>query len=143
MSSSWAPTGSRAPSLLEDPRIPSGLWCAAASPARCSGSPLTLPQAKRYNLTNTYSNYSSILTYDHHGYRDYSDLLDEWEDKYTTVESDAGDILTQNLLDESMRTAFSLAEWTPQTDMLRQAVDWWDWGKCCLAAYDLGHDHPC
>ena len=80
--------------------------------------------AKKYGLNNTYSNYSSILTYDQHGYTDYSDLLDTLgEDAWTIAEEDAGYILTEGLVDNSVRTAFSLADWFPDTAK-KQAVEW-------------------
>ncbi|KAL9058816.1 MAG: hypothetical protein Q9162_001540 [Coniocarpon cinnabarinum] len=83
--------------------------------------------AKRYNLTNTYSNYSDILTYNETGFTDYAYLFDEYEDAYSIVEQDAGTILSENLLDQNAATAFTLAGWQPRRDMARQAVDWWQW----------------
>ncbi|KAJ9205644.1 hypothetical protein DTO021D3_2250 [Paecilomyces variotii] len=85
--------------------------------------------AKKYNLTNTYSDYSSILTYNKDGYSNYSDLIDDYENgPYSEIEYGAGIILTENLLDQSFRAASSLAGWKPQTPE-EQAVEWWeiDW----------------
>jgi polyamine oxidase len=79
------------------------------------------------NVTNTYSNYSSILTYDETGYVDYSELLDDYEDSYSTFEQDAGYILTENLLDVSARAGLTLSGWTPGNDKHAEAVDWWEW----------------
>jgi polyamine oxidase len=42
--------------------------------------------AKKYNLTNTFSDYSSILTYDETGAVNYTYLLDDYEDSYSTRE---------------------------------------------------------
>jgi len=85
--------------------------------------------AKKYNLTNTYSDYSSILTYDQNGAINYTDLLDDYENSYSILEQDAGTILTQNLQDRSMRVGLSLADWKPKKNMLQQAAEWWefDW----------------
>lgn len=86
--------------------------------------------AKKYNLTNTYSDYSSILTYDETGPVDYTTLLDEtYEDAYAIVEQDAGVILSQNLQDRTYRVGLSLANWKPKKNMQQQAVEWWefDW----------------
>ncbi|KAG9245157.1 putative flavin-containing polyamine oxidase [Calycina marina] len=86
--------------------------------------------AKKYKLTNTYSDYDSIITYDETGPVNYTDLLNvDFEDAYATVEQDAGYLLTENLHDRSYRTALSLAGWKPKKDMLKQAVEWWefDW----------------
>lgn len=82
---------------------------------------------KKYNLTNTYSNYSSILTYDETGYTDYVDLLDQWDDMYDVAEDDSGVNLTNNLQDYDARTGFRLADWKPKKDMHAQAVEWWSW----------------
>ena len=56
-------------------------------------------------------------------------LLDDFEDAYATLEQDAGDILTQNLQDRSVRSGLSLAGWKPGKDSAAQAVEWWefDW----------------
>lgn len=92
---------------------------------------LTHQKVKRYNVTNTYSNYSSILTYDQTGFDDYSQLLADFEDSYSTLEQDAGYILTDNLQDRSTRSGLTLAGWTPRMNMAAQAVDWWEWGMSC------------
>ncbi|KAF2090381.1 polyamine oxidase-like protein [Saccharata proteae CBS 121410] len=83
--------------------------------------------AKKWNVTNTYSNYSSILTYNETGAVDYTDLLDDFEDAYAVAEQNAGYILTENLQDRSTRAGFSLAGWKPKHNMAMQAVEWWCW----------------
>lgn len=85
--------------------------------------------AKKYNLTNTYSDYSSILTYDQTGAVNYTYLLDDYEDSYAILEQDAGDILVQDLEDRSYRAGLSLAGWKPKKNMQQQAAEWWefDW----------------
>lgn len=85
--------------------------------------------AKKYNISNTYSDYNSILTYDQTGAVNYTYILDDFEDPYATLEQAAGAILTENLQDKSVRTGLSLANWKPKKDMQRQAVEWWefDW----------------
>ncbi|KAJ5889619.1 flavin containing polyamine oxidase [Penicillium tannophilum] len=84
--------------------------------------------AKKWGLNNTYSNYSSILTYNETGYTDFSDLLDEYETKFETASDLAGTILTENLQDMSVRSGLSLADWKPKRDdMTAQAVEWWEW----------------
>jgi len=89
--------------------------------------------AQKYNLSNTYSDYDSILTFDETGYNDYSDLLDTFEDAYSIMEEDAGYILTNNLQDRSMRAGFKLSGWEPRTmgdlQMAAEATEWWefDW----------------
>lgn len=85
--------------------------------------------ARRYDLNNTYSNYSSIETFNSSGAVDYSYLLDEYEDAYGTAEQDAGEIVSENLQDRSMRAGLNNANWNPKKDMNAQAADWWefDW----------------
>lgn len=61
---------------------------------------------------------------------DFTDLIDNYEgDPYSTVEQDAGYILSDNLQDRSFRSGLSLAGWKPGNDMEAQAVEWWefDW----------------
>lgn len=61
---------------------------------------------------------------------DFTDLIADFEgDPYSTVEQDAGYILSDNLQDRSFRSGLSLAGWKPGMDMEAQAVEWWefDW----------------
>ncbi|KAK7924030.1 hypothetical protein PG985_006084 [Apiospora marii] len=83
--------------------------------------------AKRYGLNNTYSNESSILTYDEKGYNDYTGVLAAYEKVYGVAEQDAGYILTDNLQDTSFRAGLSTAGWKPKKDMRMQAAEWWAW----------------
>lgn len=82
---------------------------------------------KKYNISNTYSNYSSILTYDETGANDYSSVLDSWAEKYSVAEENAGTALSESLQDLSARTGLSIADWKPKKDMRAQAVEWWSW----------------
>ncbi|OCK75495.1 amine oxidase [Lepidopterella palustris CBS 459.81] len=83
--------------------------------------------AKKYNISNEYSNYSSILTYDQTGYNDYASLIDDFGNAYSTMEQNAGYILSENLQDQSARAGLALAGWKPKQDMHKQAVEWWQW----------------
>lgn len=87
--------------------------------------------AQKYNLSNTYSNYSSILTYDETGFNDYSDLLDDFENAYSNLEEDAGYILMDDLQDRSTRAGLLLSGWNPKVmgkkQMAAEAVEWWEW----------------
>lgn len=84
---------------------------------------------KKYGLANTYSNYSSIQTFNASGAADYTNLLDDYETAYATVEQDAGYMVSDNLQDRSMRSGLSVADWKPKKDMNTQAAEWWefDW----------------
>lgn len=82
--------------------------------------------AKKYNISNIYSNYSSILTYNETGYVDYSEILNDFEDAYSTLEQDAGYVLTNGLQDKSIRSGMMLAGWKPlisDNPMAEQAVE--------------------
>ncbi|PYI08389.1 polyamine oxidase [Aspergillus sclerotiicarbonarius CBS 121057] len=84
--------------------------------------------AKKYEVQNTYSNYSSIRTYNETGYTDFRPLLDVYAQAYQIAARDAGRILTQNLQDQTARTGLALAGWRPRkNDMAAQAVEWWSW----------------
>lgn len=85
--------------------------------------------AQKYNLTNTYNDYSSLETFTENGAVNYTDLLDDYSDSYSTVEQDAGYILSQNYQDRSFRAGLSLAGWKPGMDKKAEAVEWWqfDW----------------
>jgi polyamine oxidase len=83
--------------------------------------------AKQYNISNTYSDYDSILTYNETGPVNYTSLLDDFEDVWTVFEQEAGTLLTTNQQDRNMRAGVSLAGWKPKKNMMAQAVEWWEW----------------
>lgn len=95
-------------------------------------------------MSNTYSNYSSILTYNETGYTDYSDLLDQFDDVYDAAGQTAGELLRGNIQDQTGRTGLAVAGWRPRVnDMTAQAVEWWTWGESSigglLISSDIGH----
>ncbi|KAJ5100587.1 hypothetical protein N7456_006639 [Penicillium angulare] len=84
--------------------------------------------AKKWDLNNTYSNYSSILTYNETGYTDYSHVLDEYENKFQATSELAGTVLRENYQDMTVRSGLSVTGWKPKRDdMTAQAVEWWEW----------------
>lgn len=85
--------------------------------------------AKKWGLNNTYSDFDSLKTYDETGEVVFPDeIWEEWETAYEGVEQDAGEILTQNLQDRSMRTQLRVNGWKPKPtdDSWRQAIEWYD-----------------
>ena len=80
-------------------------------------------------VVSSYSNYSSIETFDQTGAVDYSNLLNDYDNAFTTVSEAAGNILSENLQDRSFRSGLSLAGWKPKKNMRAQASEWWqfDW----------------
>ncbi|KAJ3499699.1 hypothetical protein NLG97_g150 [Lecanicillium saksenae] len=84
--------------------------------------------AKKHGLKNTFSNYSSILTYNETGAVDYMDLLDKYSEAYEKAAAKAGRLLAENLQDQTARAGLALAGWNPKhSDMAAQAVEWWSW----------------
>ncbi|KAF2656312.1 polyamine oxidase-like protein [Lophiostoma macrostomum CBS 122681] len=83
--------------------------------------------AKKYNVSNEYSNYSSIASFNETGAVDYLSLIDDFEDAWSIFEQNAGYVLTENLQDTSMRAGISLAGFKPKKNMMAQAVEWWEW----------------
>jgi hypothetical protein len=85
---------------------------------------------KNVGLNNTYSDYSSMLTYNEAGFTDFYDLLVEYETAYVRMEQDAGRLLVENIQDRSARTGFSLANWKPRLytrAAAAEAVEWFEW----------------
>ncbi len=66
-----------------------------------------------------------IGTFNETGATDFTSLIDEFEEAYSIVERDAGNILRDNLQDRSIRAGLSLAGWKPRKDVQAQAVEWW------------------
>jgi len=83
--------------------------------------------SKQSNLSNTYSNFSSILSYDWTGENNFTDLIDEFEGYWDIFEQNAGTILTENLQDRSLRAGLMQSGWRPGLDAHRKAVEWWIW----------------
>ena len=90
--------------------------------------------AKKYKLVNTYSDLTSLETFNETGAYDFRSLVDDYEDAYETFEQDAGYILTENLQDRSARTGLSIAGWTPGHDPAAQAAEWF--------SYDYEYAYP-
>ncbi|KAJ0425258.1 hypothetical protein BJY00DRAFT_204614 [Aspergillus carlsbadensis] len=84
--------------------------------------------AKKHNITNTVSNYDSILTYNETGYTDYAATLEQYALAREKASLHAGRILNSNLQDMTARSGLALAGWRPRRDdMAAQAVEWWNW----------------
>lgn len=88
--------------------------------------------AQKYNITNTYSNYSSIESFDETGAVDYLYLLDELDESYTQMQIETGAFITDNIQDYSVRSGLSLAGWKPRKDPRKQAAEWWYFGEYVL-----------
>lgn len=83
-----------------------------------------------------YSNYDNVSTYNQDGYVNYSDLFDAFDEAYDIADGKAGEILMQNLQDQTAKSGFALAGWNPKFDnMEAQAVDWWSWGELYIRSH--------
>lgn len=58
---------------------------------------------------------------------DFTDLTAQYLNAYSTLEQDAGYILTENLQDRSTRAGLSLAGWKPRKNPEAQASEWFQW----------------
>jgi len=60
---------------------------------------------------------------------DFTNLFNDYQAAYSTLQQDAGYILADNLQDRSVRSGLSLAGWHPRQNKAQQAVEWWqfDW----------------
>ncbi|PHH59034.1 hypothetical protein CDD81_3855 [Ophiocordyceps australis] len=86
--------------------------------------------AKKHGVANHESDYQSILTYDHGGYNDYSNLMAAYEEASGIAHGQAGRMLANNEQDATFRTGLSLAGWQPShSNMTAHAVEYfgWDW----------------
>jgi polyamine oxidase len=72
--------------------------------------------AKQANLSSTNSDTSSVLTYDSTGYKNFTGMIDEYEERWKVFEQIAGTIMTENLQDRSMRAGSWESGWRPQQD---------------------------
>ena len=65
-------------------------------------------------------------TFTEEGAVDYLDLFDKFDDDYSTVEQDAGYILTESLKDRTFRSGFDIAGWKPEQNKKAEAVEWFE-----------------
>ena len=70
-----------------------------------------------------------MTTYDETGENDYMYLFDEIEEAYLAYEQEAGYVITDNLLDTSVRGMMRDAGWNQDRDSHKAVIDWFyfDW----------------
>ena len=74
-------------------------------------------------MPRSISNYSSIETFNETSAVNYTELFDDYEDAYSTLEQDAGYILSQTLQDRCTRSDLSLASSKPAQNKATQAIE--------------------
>ncbi|KAI8208639.1 Polyamine oxidase [Colletotrichum sp. SAR 10_65] len=90
-----------------------------------------LTLVKKYNLTNTPSDFSNLTVFDETGqvhpgrlsgrFKELQSLYDNATEEY---QYDAGEIILQNQLDRSARAGLAIAGWKPGSEPLAQAIEW-------------------
>jgi polyamine oxidase len=80
-------------------------------------------QVQKYGIKNTFTNLSSLLTYDETGEADYTAKFDAWDNAYSFAEEDAGTGLLMNSQDRDFRSALNIAGWKPNRDPQAMAVE--------------------
>ncbi|KAK8035533.1 hypothetical protein PG993_010528 [Apiospora rasikravindrae] len=83
---------------------------------------------KKWNITNTPSNFSAILTYNETGEVDFASEIEEYENAVDRMGAEAGELLADNIQDRTMREGLTHVGWKPsQRDypQAADAVEWW------------------
>ncbi|OHE96875.1 N1-acetylpolyamine oxidase [Colletotrichum orchidophilum] len=90
-----------------------------------------LTLVKRYNLTNTPSNFTNQTVFNETGQVHPGSLTERfgklealYKDATEHYQYDAGQIILQNQQDRSARTGLAIANWKPGSDPLAQAIEW-------------------
>lgn len=101
--------------------------------ARSLSTPLRFrEQEKKWNISNHFSDYEKILTYNESGPVDFTTEIEAFENYTAKMAAEAGEILTDNLQDRTIREGLSIVGWKPtQRDYpaAASAVEWWLYGK--------------
>lgn len=85
-------------------------------------------QEKKWEIANQESNFSRILTYNESGLSDFESEIEEYEDAFFRMTQEAGELLTDNIQDKTIREGLMHVGWVPdQRDYpaAADAVEWW------------------
>ncbi|PHH71068.1 hypothetical protein CDD82_6765 [Ophiocordyceps australis] len=135
LGANWA-RGSRAPGfrVLENQEAQVRLtppWCLVRQAfGKHQSQKAQIFKAKKHGVANHASDDESLLTYDHGGYNDYSNLMAAYQEASAKAHEQAGRMLANNEQDQTFRTGLSLAGWNPShSNMTAHAVEYfgWDW----------------
>lgn len=83
---------------------------------------------KKWNIANHPSDASRILTYNETGLSDFVSEIEEFEEAFFTMTTEAGELLTDNIQDKTIREGLTHVGWKPsQRDYpaAADAVEWW------------------
>ena len=93
---------------------------------------LAIKQTKKWNVANNPTDPLSIGLYDQNGPADYFDLVFAFQEAFNGMLIKAGQLLTQNLQDWSVRVGLSRAGWKPaltENQAAAEAIEWALLGK--------------
>ncbi|KAK7716792.1 hypothetical protein SLS63_010995 [Diaporthe eres] len=83
---------------------------------------------KKWKIASQESNFSRILTYNESGLADFESEIEEYEDAFFRMTQEAGELLTDNIQDKTIREGLMHVGWKPdQRDYpaAADAVEWW------------------
>ncbi|KAG8168411.1 hypothetical protein KVR01_001160 [Diaporthe batatas] len=83
---------------------------------------------KKWNISSRESNFSRILTYNQSGLSDFESEIEEYENAFFRMTQEAGELLTDNIQDKTIREGLVHVGWQPdQRDdpAAADAVEWW------------------
>lgn len=85
-------------------------------------------QEKKWKIESQESNFSRILTYNESGLADFESEIEEYEGAFFRMTQEAGELLTDNIQDKTIREGLMHVGWKPdQRDYpaAADAVEWW------------------
>ncbi|KAF7192187.1 Polyamine oxidase 1 [Pseudocercospora fuligena] len=84
--------------------------------------------AQKYNLKHQIQDFDNLLSYNETGQIDIDDIWDAFEEASDSAAVEAGRLLKENVQDQTARTGFALAGWSPESDDMAAAlVEWFGW----------------
>ncbi|KAF2435166.1 hypothetical protein EJ08DRAFT_646056 [Tothia fuscella] len=85
---------------------------------------------KKHNISTRPSNFELIMSYNETGEVDFLSEIDAYEEAFAEMLVEAGELLTNNIQDRTVREGFSLVGWKPELrehPQAAEAVEWWLW----------------
>lgn len=86
---------------------------------------------QKWKIQNTPSDFDSIITYNKNGQFNFTSEITAYEDAFFRMTQLAGEFLTENLQDATIREGLSLVGWKPaqrELAMEAAAAEWWLYG---------------
>lgn len=85
-------------------------------------------QEKKWQIATQESNFTRILTYNESGLANFESEIEEYENAFFRMTQEAGELLTDNIQDKTIREGLVHVGWEPdQRDYpaAADAVEWW------------------